>query len=65
MEHIVDVLMSVWDQPAFQHISGIITGMAVIGALWAICGGYRQQKYIKELMRLIEEKDEGRDNDEA
>lgn len=49
MEHAVDVLMSVWDQPVFQHIAGIVVGAAVIGALWAICAAYRYSKEIKLL----------------
>lgn len=49
MEHAVDVLMSVWDQPVFQHIAGIVVGAAVIGALWAICSAYRYSKEIKLL----------------
>lgn len=49
MEHAVDVLMSVWDQPVFQHIAGIVVGAAVIGALWAICAAYKYSKEIKLL----------------
>lgn len=49
MEHIVDVLMSVWDQPVFQHIAGIVVGAAVTGALWAITAAYRCSKEIKLL----------------
>ena len=49
MERAIDLLMSVWDQPVFQHISGIAVGAAVIGALWAICAAYRYSKQIKLL----------------
>lgn len=49
MDRIIDTIMSVWDYPVFQHISGIILGVAVMGALWAICTAYRCSKQIKLL----------------
>ena len=49
MDRIIDAIMSVWDYPVFQHISGIAVGAAVIGALWAICTAYRYSKEIKRL----------------
>lgn len=66
MDHIVDVLMSVWDQPVFQHISGIIVGMSLLGTVWSICSAYRHGKIVDQLLEAARKDKEGEsDNDEA